>query len=143
MKTYVIKYTMKSDNQSYRLLFHDGEYFGDPYDLARAAGFPQRISYWRSEWKNQLKEVKSIQVFKLDRVPFEFLQELKNIEQKVLEYNNTALLMRGASRKSARVIYNNIMGLSYRQLSDLLLYNMVKRYKPGHSDTPTDEEAEE
>lgn len=140
MKTYVIKYTMKSDNQTYSLLFHDGEYFGDLHDLARAARFPQKISYWRSEWKKQLKGVKSIQVFKLDNVPFEFLQELKNTEQKFLKYDSTAFLIRGGSRKSARCLYNEIMRLSYRQLNDILLYNMVKRYKPEHSDTPTNEE---
>ena len=136
MKTYVIKYTMKSDNKTHSILFHDGEYFGDTFLLASAAKFPQKISYWRSEWKKQLNGVKSIQVFKLDHVPFEFLQELKNIEQKFLEYDSKAFLIRGGREKSPKYLYNNIMRHSYRQLIDILLYNMMNYYKPEHNEPP-------
>ncbi len=143
MKTYVIKYTMKSDNKTYSLLFHDGEYFGDTYNLAKFAKYPQKISYWRSEWKKQMKGIKNIQVFKLDHVPFEFLKELNDIEQKFLEYDNKAFFMRGGREKSPRCLYNKIMRHSYRQLIDILLYNMMNCYKPEHSETPTSEKTEE
>jgi len=134
---------MKSDNKTYSFLFHDGEYFGDTYNLARFAKYPQKISYWRSGWKKQMKGVKNIQVFKLDHVPFEFLEELNDIEQKFFEHDNKAFLIRGGREKSPRYLYNNIMRHSYRQLIDILLYNMMNYYKPEHSETPTNEKTEE
>lgn len=130
MKTYVIKYTLKSNNQTHSILFCDGEYFGDIDKVAQAARFPQKISYWRSEWKKYLKGVKSIQVFKLDYVPFEFLEDLNDIELKVYKYDNTAYLMRGGREKSPTSLYNKIMRLSYSQLIDILLYNMTIHFKP-------------
>ena len=133
---------MKSDNKTYSFLFHDGEYFGDIHCLTKFAKYPQKISYWRSEWKKQMKGVKSIQVFKLDHVPFEFLKELNDIEQKFFMYDYRVFTREGRE-KSPKYLYNKIMKHSYRQLIDILLYNMMNYYKPEHSDTPTSEKTEE
>ena len=72
-----------------------------------------------------------------------FLKELNDIEQKFLEYDNKAFFIRGGREKSPRYLYNKIMRHSYKQLIDILLYNMMNYYKPEHSETPTNEKTEE
>lgn len=139
MKTHIIKYTLKSDNQTYSFLFHDGEYFGDINKVANAARFPQKISYWRSEWKKYLKGVKSIQVFKLDCVPFEFLEELNDIELKFHIHDDKAFPIRRGEEFSAKRLYNKIMAHSYRQLINIILGNMFNYYIPRKNDSDTND----
>lgn len=134
MKTYVIKYTFKNNNQTCSFLFHDGEYFGDYNNVSHAAKFPQKISYWRSEWKKQLKGLKNIQVSELDNIPFEFLKELENIDFKIRKYDDSAFFeqhYRGKqNNKSVGFLYNSIMRNSYEKLIDILLHYMTTQYKP-------------
>lgn len=139
MKTYVIKYTLKSNNHTHSILFCDGEYFGDIDKVAQAARFPQKISYWRSEWKKYLKGIKSVQFYKLDCVPFEFLEELNDIEQKFEKHDYKAFSIRRGKEFSAKCLYNNIMAHSYRQLINIILGNMFNYYTPRKNDSDTND----